>query len=290
MIGRLAIIGVGLIGGSLARALRRAGYCDQIIGYGRSAVNLDRAVELGVIDRACAELGEAVADADMIVVAVPLGATESTLRAIAAAAPATAVITDVGSSKGAVIAAAAAAFGGSSPRFIPGHPIAGGEYSGVEASRVELFEQHKVILTPEPSADPAALAAVREMWRAAGATVVEMDAGHHDKLLAATSHLPHMLAFSLVAMLSRLDSEAEIFEFAAGGFRDFTRIASSDPVMWRDICLANRGELTGMIDGFIEQLAEIRTAVASGDGAALQSEFAFAKAERDRFIQADHKQ
>ncbi|MCG2634888.1 MAG: prephenate dehydrogenase/arogenate dehydrogenase family protein [Gammaproteobacteria bacterium] len=284
MIHRLTIVGVGLIGGSLAAALRQAGYVGEIVGHGRNRANLDRALELGVVDRITLDLAEAVEGADMVVVAVPLGAIRSTLEVIAAAAPVEAVITDVGSAKVMVVEVARSVLGEGLSRFVPGHPVAGGEQSGVAAARAELFVDHKVILTPTAETDTGATTAVREMWSATGATVMEMPAGHHDQVLAATSHLPHMLAYGLVAMLSRLESEAEVFEFAAGGFRDFTRIASSDPVMWRDICLANGSELTTMIDDFIAELKLIQGAVDGGDGTALLDEFAFAKSERDRFM------
>ena len=285
MIKRLCIIGVGLIGGSLARALKHAAYCSEVVGCGRDQVQLQRAVELGVIDRYEQDPARAVADADVIVLAVPLGAMESVMHAIAAHVKPDAVITDVGSAKGSVAAAAQAAFGTVPGRFVPGHPIAGTEKSGVEASFADLYRDRRVILTPLAQTDADAVALVSEMWRQAGAEVVEMSVEHHDEVLAATSHLPHMLAFALVDTLARMHEQAEIFRYAAGGFRDFTRIASSDPVMWRDICLANREAIAAMIDRFQADLVGLREAIVQGDGKAIEEIFTRAKDARDRYCE-----
>lgn len=287
MIERLCIIGVGLIGGSLARALKRAGACGDVVGCGRDEASLLRAVELGVIDRYHTDPAAAVEGADVIVLAVPLGTMESVMRVIAPAVGAKAVITDVGSAKGSVVAAAEAAFGKVPGRFVPGHPIAGTEKSGVEASFAELFRGRRVILTPLPGTDADAHRQVRRMWESTGAEVVDMEVGHHDEVLAATSHLPHMLAFALVDTLARMHEKAEIFRYAAGGFRDFTRIASSDPAMWRDICLANREAVVAMMDRFSGDLAELRNAIAREDGAAIFEVFARAKQARDRFCKQE---
>lgn len=285
MINRLCIIGVGLIGGSLARALKQAGYCGEVVGCGRDEAQLRRARELGVIDCYERDPARAVGDADMIVLAVPLGAMEVVMRTIAGHVAADAVITDVGSAKGGVVTAAQAAFGTVPERFVPGHPIAGTEKSGVEASFADLFRQRRVILTPLDHSDADAVAAVREMWERAGAEVMEMSVAHHDEILAATSHLPHMLAFALVDTLARMHEQAEIFRYAAGGFRDFTRIASSDPVMWRDICLANREAIAAMIDRFQGDLAGLREAIVQGDGRRIEEIFVRAKAARDRYCE-----
>lgn len=287
MIERLCIIGVGLIGGSLARALKRAGACREVVGCGRDEASLRRAVELGVIDRYHADPAQAVRGAEMIVLAVPLGAMEPVLRRIAPFIGARAVITDVGSAKGSVVAAAEAVFGSVPARFVPGHPIAGTEKSGVDASFAELFERRRVILTPLPTTDRAAHALVRRMWESTGAEVVDMEVVHHDEVLAATSHLPHVLAYALVDTLARMQEKSEIFRYAAGGFRDFTRIASSDPGMWRDICLANREAVVVMLDRYVDDLAGLRDAIARGEGAAIAELFARAKAARDRFCQAE---
>lgn len=282
MINRLCIIGVGLIGGSLARAARRAGACREVVGAGRNEAQLRKAVELGVVDRYSTRIAEAVAGADMVVLAVPLGAMEETLRQMAGHLMPGTVITDVGSAKGSVVAAARAVFGEVPANLVPGHPIAGTERSGVEASFAELFEGRRVILTPLAETDPQALRKVRDLWEAAGAEVVDMGVEHHDEVLAATSHLPHLLAFALVDTLARMDEGEEIFRYSAGGFRDFTRIASSDPVMWRDICLANHEAIVAMLGRYIAALEQLSGAVREADGAHLLDVFSRAKAARDR--------
>lgn len=284
MIERLCIIGVGLIGGSLARALRRAGECREIVGAGRDPAHLEQAVKLGVIDRYALDVGAAVAGADMVVVAVPLGAVEGALRRMQGRLAAHAVVTDAGSAKGSVVAAARAAFGAVPPWFVPGHPIAGTEKNGVAASDAGLFRGRRVILTPLPETDRGALARVRALWECAGAEVVEMNVEHHDAVLAATSHLPHLLAYALVDSLARRDGGEEIFRFAAGGFRDFTRIASSDPVMWRDICLANRAAILTELARYGEDLGRLAEAIRDGDGERIMAIFARAKQARDRFV------
>lgn len=282
-IAQLTIIGVGLIGGSLARALRQAGGVQTIVGTGRGEANLIRAQELGVVDRYTLDLAEAVAEADVVLVGVPLGAMYEVFAAIAPALRPDAIVTDVGSAKATVVADARRAFG-AWPNFVPGHPIAGTERSGVEASFAELFQRRRVILTPLPETDPAALARVGELWGATGAEVVEMSVAHHDEVLAATSHLPHLLAYGLVDTLSRWDDSREVFQFAAGGFRDFTRIASSDPIMWRDICIANREALSASLERYMEDLAQLAALVRASDGIALENIFRNAKQARDRFV------
>jgi len=284
MIERLCIIGVGLIGGSLARALREAGYCKTVVGAGRSPENLRHAVELGVIDSFETDLARAVAGADMVLVAVPLGAMEAVFSAIRGSLADDAVLTDAGSAKVSVIEAARRAFGVVPANFVPGHPIAGIERSGVAAALPDLYRNRRVILTPLPETAADPVRRVRSMWEVAGAEVVDMEPVHHDEVLAATSHLPHVLAFTLVESLARLHDKAEIFEYAAGGFRDFTRIASSDPVMWRDICLANGAAIQQMIERFIDDLQVLDAAVEAGDGERLLQIFGDAKAARDRFV------
>lgn len=284
MIERLCIIGVGLIGGSLARALRDARACREVVGAGRNEVNLQTAVELGVIDRYETDLAQAVSGADMVVVCVPLGAMEGVFRAIKGELADEVVLTDVGSAKGSVIEAAQRAFGSVPEFFVPGHPIAGTEQSGVEASFPGLYNDRRVILTPLPDTSARATERVRDMWEAAGAQVVSMNPVHHDAVLAATSHLPHLLAYSLVDTLARLDDNDEVFEYAAGGFRDFTRIASSDPVMWRDVCLANGDAIVLMVEHYINDLQVLSEAIRKHDGQQLLDVFSAAKAARDRFI------
>jgi len=284
MIERLCVIGVGLIGGSLARALRDAGACREVVGAGRNPAHLQTAVDLGVIDRYETDLALAVAGADMVLVSVPLGAMAAVFNAIRGQLSPHAVLTDAGSAKGGVIDAARQAFDGLPATFVPGHPIAGTEQSGVEASFAGLYKDRRVILTPLPETDILATARVREMWEAAGAEVVEMDPVHHDAVLAATSHLPHVLAYTLVESLVRLGDEGEVFAYAAGGFRDFTRIASSDPVMWRDICLANGDAIQLMIEHFTTDLQELSAAIENRDGQHLLELFTSAKAARDRYV------
>lgn len=287
MINRLAIIGVGLIGGSLARALRKAGVVNEIVGCGRNEGSLRRAVEIGVIDRYALDMVQAVRGADMIVISVPVGSMGDVFRAIVPALDDNAVITDVGSTKASVVEAAIAACGHVPNNFVPGHPIAGTERSGVEASFAELYKRRRVILTPLTDTNPQAVERVYKMWEAAGAEVESMEVQHHDEVLAATSHLPHILAFGLVDSLARMEDTREIFRYAAGGFRDFTRIASSDPQMWTDICLANRQALLQVLEHFAEDLAGITAAIDKADGEHLRKVFQRAKTARDRFCETN---
>ena len=240
---------------------------------------------LGVVDRCHTDVATAVAGAEIVVLAVPLGAMEGLFARLAVCLPAGAVVTDVGSAKGSVIAAMERSFAPFRRQFVPGHPIAGTEKSGVEASFATLFSDRVVILTPIADTDPVATARVAAMWRSAGAKVEQMDPLRHDQILAATSHLPHVLAYTLVDMLSCLAERDAIFRYAAGGFRDFTRIASSDAQMWHDICLANADALAEALEGFQRHLAEAAAAIRSRDGAAVNALFARAKASRDRYAQ-----
>jgi prephenate dehydrogenase len=284
MIERLAVIGVGLIGGSLARALRAAGEVGEVVGCGRSAANLTKAVELGVVDRFSHDPAQAVQGADMIFIAVPLGAMRGTFSAIKDHLSGHTVVTDGGSVKGSVVADAEAAFGRVPAYLVPGHPIAGTERSGVEASFAELYRGRRVILTPLPETDPQAVDKVARMWRSCGAQVTSMGVAHHDEILAATSHLPHMLAFGLVDALARMRENDEIFRYAAGGFRDFTRIASSNPIMWRDICIANREALGEMLRGFSDEIADLADTIRRGDAEHLLEIFQRVKDARDRYV------
>ena len=281
LIRRLCVIGVGLIGGSLARALKQAGEVSEVVGSGRNEDNLRAAVRLGVVDRYDTDPARAVAGADVVVVAVPLGAIEPVLRAIVPHLSPEAVVTDVGSAKGSVVADVERIYGDVPPNFVPGHPIAGTEKSGVEASFATLFQRRRVILTPLAETAATAHRLVRKMWELTGAEVVDMGVRHHDAVLAATSHLPHMLAYTLVDTLARLDDRAEIFRYAAGGFRDFTRIASSDPRMWHDICVANREQLLEMIALFSADLERLADAIRADDRAAILATFERAKRARD---------
>ncbi len=280
MINKLCIVGIGLIGGSLARALRAAGYVHEIIGYGRSVGNLEQAVELGVIDRAEVSLTDAVRHADMVVLAVPVGCMAEILGELGPALTNRAVVTDVGSVKGSVTAAARGALGARFARFVPGHPLAGTEQSGVAASQPDMFMGRRVILSPEPETDADATARVREMWEATGAEIVTLSAADHDRILAVSSHLPHMLAYCLMDMVVRHDDHRAILECSAGGFRDTTRIAGSDPVMWRDICLANRDALLVALRQYQDDLGALMAAIEKGDGKLLCETFNRAKHAR----------
>lgn len=284
MIGRLAVIGVGLIGGSLARALRAAGQVDEIVGCGRGEANLIQAMELGVIDRYTHSMADAANGADLVFLATPLGAMREAFSAIAPVIGPDALVTDGGSAKGSVVQDCREAAPQLVSRFVPGHPIAGTEKNGVAASFAELYQNRRVILTPLAENAPESVARVVAMWQACGAEVTKMSVAHHDEVLAATSHLPHMLAFGLVDMLARMKENDEIFRYAAGGFRDFTRIASSNPVMWRDICIANREALSPMLAAFAVELHELARRIGAADSEALLEVFENAKAARDRFI------
>ncbi len=283
LINKLCIIGVGLIGGSLARALKKAGAVGEVVGAGRDVAHLEKAKALGVIDQFETAISLAVDGCDMVVVAVPLGAMQSVFEKIAPVITNDMIITDVGSAKGSVVKAAQAAFNVIPETLVPGHPIAGTEKSGVAASFAELYENRRIIITPLETSSATAISKVRSMWQACGADVVETTIEHHDEVLAATSHLPHMLAFSLVDTLANMDAKNEIFDFAAGGFRDFTRIASSDPDMWRDICLANSDALVKMINKFSNDLQLLSKAIENNDSDYLKETFSRAKKARDEF-------
>lgn len=284
MIEHVAVIGVGLIGGSFARALRAAGAVGRITGCGRSIENLERARDLGVIDAFTPDPAEAAADADLVLLAVPLGGMRGVLSALKEGLGEQTIVTDAGSVKSSVVADVAAVFGRVPPRFVPGHPIAGTERSGVEASFPELYRRRRVILTPLAETDPAALAEVSRLWEVCGAEVALMEPAHHDEVLAATSHLPHLLAYGLVDALARMRENDEIFRYAAGGFRDFTRIASSSPVMWRDICVANRAAVGTMLQRFAVEMSELAETIQTGDAERLLEIFSRAKAARDRYV------
>ncbi|MES9968677.1 MAG: prephenate dehydrogenase/arogenate dehydrogenase family protein [Candidatus Thiodiazotropha sp.] len=284
MIEKLAIIGVGLIGGSVALALKEEGVVKEVVGCGRGEANLIKAQSLGVIDHYTHDVRVAVKGADMVLLAVPLGAMRDTLSAMRDQLAQHAVVTDAGSVKGSVVDDVKAVFGEVPGFFVPGHPIAGTERSGAEAAFAELYRNRRVILTPLQTTDRHALQKVERLWQQCGAEVVQMSVEHHDEVLAATSHLPHMLAFTLVDSLARMKENDEIFRFAAGGFRDFTRIASSNPVMWRDICMANRSSLNKMLTRFADELHELAALLQNGDEKGLLEMFENAKQARDRYV------
>lgn len=282
MIERLCIIGVGLIGGSLARALRAKNVVREVVGYSRTLESLNEAVRLGVIDGAETSVASAARNADMIVVAVPIGSMREALAPLHDVLDPDAVVTDAGSTKVSVVYDARAVLGDRFPNFVPGHPVAGRERSGVAASLPDLYHNRRVILTPEPETDVDAIARVRAMWEAAGANVVTMTAAEHDRVLAASSHLPHALAYALVDMIVRMDEHRSVFDCAGGGFRDFTRIAASDPTMWRDILLANREEVLGLLQNYQADLSALSEAIERGDGRWLWDTFARAKRAREQ--------
>lgn len=291
-INNLCVIGTGLIGGSFCLALKQAAACNNIIGAGRSEQTLQKAQQLKIIDSYDTNISNAVKDADVVFVSVPLGATESVFEQIAAglkqADNRRAIVTDAGSAKQQVQLIAEKVFTDVSPafnaqRFVAGHPIAGTENSGPAAAFAELYENRRVILTPTADTDEDAIKLITSLWQKTGALVETMDAEHHDKVLAATSHLPHVLAFGLVHCLENMDDIEDVFRFAAGGFRDVTRIASSDPTMWRDICLNNRQPILDMMQRYKDELDMIYNALESGDGEKLIEVFQHAKATRDKF-------
>jgi prephenate dehydrogenase len=284
IIDKLALVGVGLIGGSLALALKQAGAVREVIGIARQPGTLAAAHALGLIDRA-ADWAD-IAQADCILLAVPVGETEGVLKKIAPRLKIGAVITDAGSTKANVVAAARAALGARFSDFVPGHPIAGSELSGPAAARADLYRGRKVVLTPEPETRPDAVALVRALWEAAGAQVEALDAAQHDRVFAAVSHLPHLAAYALVDDLAQRADGDMFFRFAASGFRDFTRIAGSSPEMWRDISLANREALTAELDVYLAALQALRDAVDSSDAAALLAIFSRAREAREHWIES----
>lgn len=285
---KLVIFGVGLIGGSVALAMKHAGQTGRIVGVGRTLDDLSEALQLGVID-ASETAQQAVSDADMIVLATPVGQFPGILQAIAPFLPAKAIITDAGSTKGDVAAAAREHLGAKLAQFVPAHPIAGAEKSGVSAARVDLFQGKKVILTPLAENSPEAVARTEAFWRTTEASVSSMTIALHDEIFAAISHLPHLLAFALVAEIASRPNASQILGFAAGGFRDFSRIAGSSPEMWRDISLANRDALLKEIDAYQAQLSDLRTLVEHSDGAALERLFSQAREARNNWIKIPEK-
>jgi prephenate dehydrogenase len=280
---KLALIGVGLIGGSFALALRAAREVDAVAGFDVDARALAIGMERGVLTRQATSLMEAVCDADLVVVATPVGAMREALAAMAPGLAPAAVITDVGSTKQSVIDAACAALGDRVSRFVPSHPIAGGERPGVSHAHPGLFAGRLAITTPTPQTDAVALQQVERLWRAVGAQVERLSPMDHDRIFAAVSHLPHVLAFALVDMIARSPDAAACFTHAGAGFRDFTRIAASSPAMWRDVCLANREPLLAQLASYRTQLAELEAAIAVADGEALHRLFDSAAQARRAF-------
>ncbi len=281
---KLAVIGVGLIGGSFALALKQARRVSHVVGAGRSQANLRLALERGAIDSIAPDASAAARDADVILVAAPVAQFPQLLEEIARELSPRCVVSDAGSTKRDVIAAARGALGPKVAQFVPGHPIAGAEKSGAAAASAELFRHRRVVLTPIQENPREAIDLVEKLWKACGASVSRMDAAEHDAGLAAVSHLPHVLAFALVHEVAGRPNASQLFSFAAGGFRDFTRIASSHPEMWRDICVANRDRLVLEIEKYEEKLQAVKALVKAGDGAALERLFGEAREAREQWL------
>jgi len=280
---RVAVIGVGLIGGSFALALKAAKLCGHVAGIGRSAANLQLAKERGIIDSIAAHAG----DADLVLVAIPVAQFPQVLASLAPRLKPSAIVMDAGSTKRDVVAAARSALGAKIPQFVPAHPIAGAEKSGAAAASADLFRGKRVVLTPLQENSAASLQAIEAAWTACGARVSRMSPEEHDALFAAVSHLPHLLAYALVHEFAGRGNSAQLFGYAAGGFRDFTRIASSHPEMWRDICVANREPLLAELERYSEKLRALRALLERGDGAALEKLFAEARAARERWLSGE---
>ncbi len=279
----VVIFGIGLIGGSFALALKAAGAVKRVIGLGRNPAHLERAFGLGVIDEICADPA-AVTGADLVLIATPVGQMGAVMGAIAPHLGAGTVVTDGGSTKQDVVALAYRLLGSRVEQFVPGHPIAGAEHSGVDAADADLYRGRKVVLTPLPENSVRSIRRVRAAWRQCGAKLCRMQPAEHDRVFAAVSHLPHLLSYALVDQVARHPNGRQLFEYAAGGFRDFTRIASSHPEMWRDVCVANRKALLVELAGFERQLAEVKQLLKTGDSAGLEKLFARARAARAKWL------
>jgi prephenate dehydrogenase len=288
MAGKLVVCGVGLIGGSFALAIKSAlagRQCPRIVGMGRTRAPLEQALRLGVIDEIATDRESALQGADLVLLGMPVGQMPAVMQALVPHLEPQTIVTDGGSTKSDVVAAARAAFGNRIGQFIPGHPIAGAEKSGVAAAKADLYVGKRVVLTPLPENRPEDLQALRTVWEICGAKVSELSPVEHDRVFAAVSHLPHLLAFALVHDLAERDNADQLFGFAASGFRDFTRIASSHPEMWRDICIANRNALLKEVDAFMMELLKTRVLLASADSAGLETMFATARARRDAWLE-----
>lgn len=284
---RVAFLGIGLIGSSLARAIRRDGLAGTMVAHTRSDSTMEKALELGVIDAIAATPAEAVAGADLVVLAVPIGANAALAEAIGPHLKPGAIVTDVGSVKQAVVRDVSPHLG-TGIHFVPGHPIAGTEHSGPEAGFAELFEDRWCILTPPPGTDADAVAKVKALWEAVGSKVDVMDPGHHDRVLGITSHLPHLIAYTIVGTADDLEDhlKQEVIKYSASGFRDFTRIAASDPTMWRDVFLNNREAVLEIVQRFTEDLTALQRAIRWGEGDKLLDLFTRTRAIRRGIIDA----
>jgi prephenate dehydrogenase len=290
---KITIFGVGLIGGSFARALKKAGAVQSVVGVGRTMTSLERARELGIIDVVSTSVAEALRDTDLVLLAAPVAQTEPILKAIEPHLQAGTVVTDAGSTKSDVVAAARRALGSKIAQFVPGHPIAGRELNGPDAAIDDLYVGKKVVLTPLPENAATDVERVAAAWQQCGAIIHRLNAEDHDRVFAAVSHLPHLLAYALVDDIARKPHADLLFQYAASGFRDFTRIAGSSPEMWRDITLANRDALLNELDAYVTQLNQLRNLLAAGDGKAIESVYANAQQARHdwiRSIEAAEKQ
>ena len=277
---QVSIIGLGLIGGSIAAGIKQQGLASSLCAWDANPASLTLGHDLGIIDTIAEDIHEATVHADLIILAVPVQSVEQVLCDIELKDQ---LITDVGSVKSVTVGAARRVFGELPKNFVPGHPIAGSEKQGVIAADPSLFRQHKVILTPEEGSNPAAIARVEKLWRGLGADVVKMSVSHHDEVLAKTSHLPHLLAYALVDTLSAGGDSLEVFEYAAGGFRDFSRIAASDPTMWSDVFQANKGPLVQVLDQYLLKVEMLKQLIESGDAAEVKDLLIRAKVARDHF-------
>jgi prephenate dehydrogenase len=283
-IGKLVVIGVGLIGGSFALALKRARAVKRVVGVGRTRRNLAAALKLRLIDEASQDPARAVREADLVLLAVPVGQMAAVMSAIAPHMPSHAVVTDAGSTKTDIIACARRFLAGHLAQFVPGHPIAGTEHSGSAAAVPDLFRERNVILTPQRETAAAATLLVQRAWETCGARVTKLDAAEHDAILAGVSHLPHIVAYALVNMLARRPNAPRLFGLSAGGLRDTVRIAGSSPEMWADICVANRAALLTALEDYENELEQMRAAIAGADAEELKRMFAQARSTREKFL------
>ncbi len=284
MLKKIAIFGVGLIGGSFALALKKAGAVERIVGVGRTAATLARAQELGIIDTASTSVTEALLGADLVLIAAPVAQTEAILASIKPHLQPGTVVTDAGSTKTDVVAAARKALGDKIAQFVPGHPIAGRELNGPDAAIVDLYVGKKVVLAPLPENAARDVERVAQAWQQCGAIIHQLTPEKHDCVFAAVSHLPHLLAYALVDDIAKKPHAALLFQYAASGFRDFTRIAGSSPEMWRDISLANQAALLTELDSYMAQLMQLRSALAAGDGHAIEAVYANAQQARLNWV------
>ena len=286
---RVAIVGVGLIGGSFSLALKEKKFCGHVVGAGRSAANLKLALERGVIDSIAFDAATAVQDADFVLIATPVAQMEQIFASIESRIKPDAIVSDAGSTKRDVVAAARKGLAGRIAQFVPAHPIAGAEHSGAGAASAALFRGRRLVLTPLRENRQEVVDTVAGLWSDLGARVSQMTPEEHDGVFAAVSHLPHLLAYALVNDVSARANAAQLFGYAAGGFRDFTRIASSHPEMWRDICLANSDQLLKEVDRFSAELEKARKILETGNAPALEKLFADARSARERWLNGDYE-